>query len=78
MVSWAGKSVDNNVKLLYPAIIMSQEISMSNIDKICPLAILNFISMHVPSLVKIPRHLLQLAPGNKNISVSQADNTVKI
>ena len=33
--------------------------------------------MHIPSLVKIPCYLLKLKPGNKNIGVSQADNSVK-
>ena len=34
--------------------------------------------MHIASLVKIPCYLLKLSSGNKNIGVSQADNSVKI
>ena len=34
--------------------------------------------MHVPSLVKIPSHLLKLSPGNQNMGMSQANNSVKI
>ena len=43
------------------------QITLSNIQEICPLAIQNqisFISMHVPSLVKIPWLLLKLSSGN--------------
>ena len=57
------------------------QITLSNMDKICPLAIKNqtsFISMHVPSLVKIPWYLLKLSSGNENMSMSWADNSVKI
>ena len=58
-----------------------RQITLSNIDEICPLLIPNqisFISMHVPSLVKIPWHLLKLLSGNQNMGVSWADNYVKI
>ena len=34
--------------------------------------------MHIASLVKIPCYLLKLSSGNKNMGVSQADNSVKI
>ena len=34
--------------------------------------------MHVPTLVKIPRHLLKLLSENENMGVSRADNCVKI
>ena len=57
------------------------QITLSNIDEICPLAIPNqisFISMPVPSLVKISWHLLKLTFGNENIGVSRADTSVKI
>ena len=57
------------------------QVTLSNIREICPLAIPNqisFISMHVPSLVKIPRHLLKLLSRNENMGVSLADNSVKI
>ena len=60
---------------------MSHQITMSNINEICPLAIQNqifLISMHVPSLVKTPRHLHKLSSGNKNMSVFRADNSNKI
>ena len=56
-------------------------ITLSNIVEICPLAIPNqssFISMHVPSFVKIPWHLLKLSSGNENMGVSRAHNYVKI
>ena len=49
--------------------------------KICPLAIPNQISlmtMHIASLMKIPCYLVKLSPGNENMGVSQADNSVKI
>ena len=58
-----------------------RQITLSNIDEICPLAIPNqtsLISMHVLSLVKIPWHLLKLSSGNKNMGMSQADNSIKI
>ena len=45
------------------------QITLSNIDEICPSAIPNqtsFISMHVPSLV-IPWHLLKLSYGKQKI-----------
>ena len=34
--------------------------------------------MHIASLVKIPCYLLKLSPGNENMGVSRADNSVKI
>ena len=34
--------------------------------------------MHVPSLIKIPWHLLKLPHGNENLGVSRADNDVII
>ena len=49
------------------------QITLSNIDEICPSAIPNkisFKSMHVPSLVKIPWHLLKLPSGNENMSIT--------
>ena len=55
------------------------QITLSKTDEICPLASPNqisLISMHVPSLVKIPWHLLKLLVGKENMSL--ADNTVKI
>ena len=53
------------------------------IDEICPWAILKqiymyLISMHVPSIIKIPWYLLKLSPGNENIGVSRADTSIKI
>ena len=36
------------------------------------------MSMHIASLVKIPCYLLKLSSGNENMSVSRADNSVKI
>ena len=60
---------------------MSRADNLSNIGEICPLAIPNqisFISMPVPSLVKIPWHLLKLSSGNENMGVSWADNSIKI
>ena len=36
------------------------------------------MSMHIASLIKIPCYLLKLSSGNKNMSVSRADNSVKI
>ena len=50
-------------------------------DEICPLAIPNLMSLlsiHIPSLVKIPCYLLKLSSENENIGVSRADNSVKI
>ena len=35
------------------------------------------MSMHIASLVKIPCYLLKLLPGNENMGVSQADNSIK-
>ena len=57
------------------------QITLSNIEEICPLAIPNqisFISMHVPGLVKIHWCLLKLSSGNENMGVSRATNPVKI
>ena len=34
--------------------------------------------MHVPSVVKIPWHLLKLSFRNENMGMSQADNSVEI
>ena len=34
--------------------------------------------LYTASLVKIPCYLLKLSPGNENMSVSRADNSVKI
>ena len=70
-------------KLSYntPPLSCHRQITLSNIDEICPLAIPNkifFISMHVPSLVNIPRLFLKLSSGNENMVVSRADNSVKI
>ena len=51
-----------------PLLSCCGQITLSNIDKICPLAIPNqisLISMHVPSLVKIPWHLLSYRPETK-------------
>ena len=45
------------------------------IDEICPLAILNQISlmsMHIASLIKIPCYLLKLSSGNENMGMSLA------
>ena len=56
------------------------QITLLRIDKICPLAIPNHIStisMHILSLVKIHWYLLKLSPGNENMDVLQADNSVK-
>ena len=53
------------------------QITLSNIDKICPLAIPNqisLISINVPSLVKIPWHLFNISSWNKNMGVSREDN----
>ena len=64
-----------------PPLSCCGQITLSNIDEICPWAIQNqisIISMHVPSLVKIPWLLLKLSPGNKKMGVSQADNSIKI
>ena len=50
---------------------------MLQADNFCPLAIPNqisLISMHVPSLVKIPRHLLKLSSGKDKMGLSRADN----
>ena len=57
------------------------QITLTNIDEICSLAIPNqisLISMHVPNLVKIPWHLHKLSTRNENMGVSRADNSVKI
>ena len=57
------------------------QLTLANIDEICQLEIPNqisLISMHVPSLVKIPWHLLKLLSGNENMGVSRAENSVKI
>ena len=63
-----------------PPLSCRGQITLSNIDEICPLAIPNqisLISMHVPSLIKIPWHLHNLSSGNRK-GVSRADNSVKI
>ena len=64
-----------------PPLSCRGQITLSNIDKICPLAItsqISLISMHAPSLVKIPWHLLKLSSGNENMGMNWADNSVKI
>ena len=56
------------------------QITLSKIDKICPLAIPNqitTISIQKPSLVKIHWHSLKLSSGNENMNKWQADNSVK-
>ena len=73
--------IRRNNKLNYntPPLSCRRQITLSNIDEIFPLAIPNqisFISMFVPSLVKIP--LLKLLPRNENMGVSRADNSFKI
>ena len=58
-----------------------RQITLSNFDQICSLAIPNQISltsMPVTSLVKILWHLLKLSSGNENMDVSWADNSIKI
>ena len=60
---------------------VSQADNSVKIDEICPLAIPNQISLmsiYIASLVKIPCYLLKLLSGNKNMSMSRADNSVKI
>ena len=69
--------------LNYNTLLLScrRQITLSNIDKICPPAIQNHISlipMHIPSLVKIPWHLHKLPSRNKNMGMSRADNSIKI
>ena len=57
------------------------QITLSKIDKICPLAIPNqifFISMHVPSFFKIPWYLLKLSSWNENMGMLRAGNSVEI
>ena len=57
-----------------PPLSRRGQITQSNIDELCPLAIPNkifFISMHVPSLVKIPWDLLKYSSGNENMGVSR-------
>ena len=56
------------------------QITLSKMDKICPLAIPKqiTISMHKPSLVKIHRYLLKLSSRNENMDVSRADNCQKL
>ena len=39
---------------------------------------MSLLSIHIASLVKIPCYLLKLSSGNKNMGVSQADNSVNI
>ena len=57
-----------------------RQITPSKIYEICLLAIPNqisIISMHKPSLVKFHWFLLKLSSRNKNMDVSQAENSVK-
>ena len=57
------------------------QITPSKIDEICPFVIpkqISTISMHIPSLVKIHGCLLKLSPGNENMGLSRADNSVNI
>ena len=65
---------NKNVKPLYPTIIVLwADMSVSKTDEICPLAIQNqisLISMHVPSLVKVPLHLLKLLSRSENMGMS--------
>ena len=56
------------------------QITLSELDKICPLAILkqiSTISMHIPSLVKIHSDLLKFSSINENTDVLRTDNSVK-
>ena len=73
--------IDQTLNYNTPSLSRHRQITMSNTDEICPLVTPNkisFISMHVPSLVKIPWHLLKLSSGIENMGVSRADNSVKI
>ena len=61
--------------------MLRRQITLSNIDEIWRLAIPNqisFISINVPSLVKIPWQFLKLSSGNENMGMFRADNSVKI
>ena len=59
----------------YPAtIIQRADNSCQKIDKICPLAIQNQISIILMHMVKIDWYLLKLSSGNKNMDMWQADN----
>ena len=57
------------------------QITLSEIDEICPLAIpkqISTVSMHIPSLAKVYWYLLlKLWSGNENTDVSRADNSIK-
>ena len=63
-----------------PPLLCHGQITLSNIVEICPLAIPNqisLISMHVPSLVKMPWYLCKLSSRNENIGMPRADTTSK-
>ena len=75
--SFPTKTLNYNI----PPLSCRGQITLSNIDEICPIANPNeisLISLHVPSLVKIPWHLHKLSSGNDNMGVSRADSSVKI
>ena len=62
-----------------PPLSCRGQITLSNIDESCPLATtkqVSFISMYVPSLVKIPSRLLKLLSRNENMDLSRAGNSV--
>ena len=72
------KTLNYNTKPL----LCCGQITLSNIDEMYPLAIPNkisLISMHIPSLVKIPCHKYSsYCPETKNMGVSRADNSIQI
>ena len=77
IINYKIKTVNYNT----PSLSCHRQITLSNNEEICPLSIPNqisFISMHVPSLVKIPWHLQKLRSGNENMGLSWADNSIKI
>ena len=53
-----------------PPLLCHGQITLSDTDKICPLA--------TPNQTKIHQHLLKLSSGNKNMGMSFSDNSFKI
>ena len=71
---------ENPLRFTQVIVLCCRLITLSKIEEIYQLAILNQISttsMHIPSLVKIHWYLLKLSSGNENKDMLWAPNSFK-